>query len=129
MIDCCVDNLKEIHAVADYTLGFQRFVMASPFLLLIPNFDPTARTKDQIQVGLEMAGSIPVSEAIQRVNRNQKLPDFVDTVANLGRTGASTQMNLCYRHSLQHAAKMESDYAAFWQKMGDTYKKAMDGKM
>lgn len=129
MNDCCVDNLKEIHAIADYTFGFQRFILASPFILLIPNIDATANNNDLVQIGMEMAGSITVSEALQRVNRNQKLPDFVDTVKNLGKIASRQQMQICYLHALEHSKKGESDYNAFWMKTGDAYKNAMFGKI
>lgn len=126
MIDCCVAQLKEVHDVADYTWWFQRFILASPFVLLIPDFDPTAGTSGLLQTGLQKAGEMGVSMAITMVQKNQKMPDFVDTVKNLGKIAVGTQMNLCYHHMLRHTGK-QADIAAFWTKLGDTYKNAFFG--
>jgi hypothetical protein len=126
MIDCCVEQLKEVHEVADYTWWFQRFVLASPFVLLIPDFDPTAGTSDLLQTGVQKAGEMAFSTASAMVIKNQNMPDFVDTVKNLGKIAVGKQMQLCQYHMLRHTGR-EPEIAAFWNKLGETYKHAFFG--
>lgn len=123
MNDCCVEQLKQVHEVADYTWWFQRFILASPFVLLISDFDPSAGTGDLLQTGLQKVGEMGVSTAIGLVQKNKKMPDFVDTVKNLGKIAVSKQMQLCHYHMLRHSGK-ETEIAAFWAKLGETYKQA-----
>ncbi|HUF03759.1 MAG TPA: hypothetical protein VMM38_06245 [Aridibacter sp.] len=126
MDDCCVDTLKEIHDVAEYVWRFQRFVPASPFVLIIPEFDPTADAKDLVWTGTQKAGEMLVSKALNVMMENMSLPDLLDTVKNLGKIAVGKQMQLANYHELRHAGKDPAE-AAFWRQMGQTYKDAFYG--
>lgn len=126
MDDCCVETLKEIHDVADYVWWFQRYILASPFVLIIPDFDPTAGARDLIQTGTQKAGEMVVGKALNVMMENKSLPDFVDTVKNLGKIAVGKQMQMANYHELRHAGKDPAE-AQFWRQMGQTYNDAFYG--
>ncbi len=128
MIDCCVTQLKEIHELADYVWWFQRFVLASPFILPIPDFDTTAGTTDLLQTGIQKAGEMGVSTALTMVQKNQKMPDFVDTVQNLGEIAVHKQMAACRHHQLYHITRRGHDIAVFWERLANVYNNALQGR-
>lgn len=123
MVDCCVATLEELHEVADYFWWFQRFILASPFVLLIPDFDPTSPPSDLLQLGLQKCGEMGVSKAMNVMHKNKSLPDFVDAVKGLGTAKYYVMTQLAMAHYMQHRRK-DVEMANFWQNLAQTYTEA-----
>lgn len=123
MIDCCVAKLEEMHDVADYFWWFQRFFMASPFILLVPDFDPTSSATGLLKTGLQKCGEMGVSKAITLVNNNKSLPDFVDAVKGLDSAKYYVLTQLAMGHHNQHLFK-EKKMQGFWKNLAQTYTEA-----
>lgn len=120
MIDCCVEKLKEMHEVTDYFWWFQRFVLASPFILLVPDFDPTSSATGLLQTGLQKSGEMGVSKAITSVNQNKSLPDFVDAVKAIGKIQNGVLAQLAMGHGTNHIFR-DKEMAGFWHNLAQTY--------
>jgi hypothetical protein len=123
MIDCCVAKLGEMHDIADYYWWFQRFMMASPFILLIPDFDPTSGASDLLQTGLQKCGEMAVSKALNHVHKNKSLPDFVDAVKGLSTAKFYQMSQIAAAHAVRHTPR-EMDMANFWHNLGRVYTEA-----
>lgn len=126
MNDCCVENLKKMHAKADYFWWFQRFVAASPFVLIIPDFDPTSGLEDLLQTGTQKSIEIGYGLASNAVYKNQSLPDFADAVKAIGKISYNELRRDAQAHAVRHTPK-ELDIANFWTKMAIAYDKAFSG--
>lgn len=125
MIDCCVKQLEYMHGIADYFLWFQRFIMASPFILIIPELDPTASSRELLQSGIQKSGEIAYSLASNKIYQNKSLPDFVDAVKNIGRISYGQLSAAAASHGKSHAFNMkERDIFNFWMNMGAAYDEA-----
>jgi hypothetical protein len=92
-------------------------------VLIIPDFDPTSGVNDLVQTGTQKALEMGVSKAINVVHHNKSLPDFADTVKNLGKISAGKQMQFAQMHMLQHTGK-EPEFAAFWNAIQQAYSDA-----
>jgi hypothetical protein len=129
MNDCCVEQLNEMHEVADYFWWFQRFIAASPFILLIPDMDPTVGTKDLIATTAEKASVMTFEVANSRIHKNKTLPDFADAVRALGRISAGELAQLASSHGASHALPLrDAKIKNFWMNMSAAYVQALLGK-
>lgn len=126
MIDCCVAKLEEMHDVANYFWWFQRFIMASPFILIIPDLDPTSGTNDLLQTGLQKSGEMAYSMASNVVYKNKKLPDFVDAVKAIGKISYDRLRLMATSHATLHITK-DKDISNFWFNMAQAYNDAFNG--
>jgi hypothetical protein len=127
MIDCCVAKLEEMHKVANYFWWFQQFIMASPFILIIPDLDPTSGTNDLLQTGLQKSGEMAYSMASNVVYKNKQLPDFVDAVKAIGKISYDQLRTAAFSHGTLHITK-DRDIANFWFNMSQAYNDAFNGK-
>ena len=127
MIDCCVNKLEEMHGIANYFWWFQRFILASPFVLIIPDFDPTSETNDLLQSGIQKGVELGYSMASNIVYKNKQLPDFVDAVKAIGRISYGQLRDLATSHATLHITKDKS-IANFWFNMSRAYDDAFNGK-
>lgn len=127
MIDCCVAKLEEMHGITDYFWWFQRFIMASPFILIIPDLDPTSGTNDLLQTGLQKSGEMAYSLASNVVYKNKTLPDFVDAVKAIGKMNYDRLRLVAMAHSTHHITG-DKAIANFWFNMSQAYNDAFNGK-
>lgn len=127
MIDCCVAKLEEMHGITDYLWWFQRFIMASPFILIIPDLDPTAGANDLLQTGMQKGAELGYSMASNIVYKNKALPDFVDAVKAIGKINYDRLRLVAFAHGNSHLLK-EKDIANFWHNMSGAYFEAFNGK-
>ena len=127
MIDCCVAKLNEMHDMTNYLWWFQRFIMASPFILLIPDLDPTMGTKDLIATGMQKSAELGYTMASDIVYKNKTLPDFVDAVKAIGKTNYDYLRDLATAHQNRHILK-EKHIANFWFNLGSAYNDAFNGR-
>lgn len=123
MIDCCVKKMEELHDVTNYLWWFQRFIMASPFILLIPDFDPTAGANDLLQTGLQKSAEMAYSKAFTAVHKNKSLPDFVDAVKAIGKFNYDRLRLLAFQHGNHHLPR-EKDIANYWHTLSGVYNDA-----
>ncbi|MCW5959918.1 MAG: hypothetical protein KIS76_07130 [Pyrinomonadaceae bacterium] len=129
MDDCCIKNLENMHYVTDQFWWLQRFVLASPFILLIPDLDPTMGTKEIVEMGLEKASVYTYEQASSSLNKNKTLPDFVDTVKNIGKGSYSELRMMAAGHIGKHSFSMkERKVAGYWGSMAIAYDKAFNGQ-
>ncbi len=126
MNDCCVENLKKMHDTADYFWWFQRFIAASPFILIIPDFDPTSGMEDLVQSGLQKGIELGYPMAMSVMYKNQSLPDFADAVRAIGKISYDRLRLYAQSHAVRHTPR-EMDIANFWTKMAIAYDKAFSG--
>ena len=118
-----------LNDITDYFWWFQRFILASPFILLIPDFDPTSGTNDLIQTGLQKSGELAYSMATNTVYKNKTLPDFADAVKAIGKMNYDRLRLAAQAHAMHHSHSMkEKDIANFWHNMGQAYNDAFNGK-
>lgn len=123
MINCCLLKLEELHDVADYFWWFQRFFMASPFILLVPDFDPTSSATGLLQTGLQKCGEMGVSKAITLVNKNKSPPDFVDAVKGIITAKYYVMTQLAMGHHNHHLFR-NKEMQGFWVNLAQTYTEA-----
>ncbi len=116
-----------MHGLADYFWWFQRFVAASPFVLIIPDLDPTSGSRDLLQTGLQKSGEMAYSMASNTVYKNKTLPDFVDAVRNIGRISYGQLRDTATSHATLHITKDKS-IANFWMNMARAYDDAFSAK-
>lgn len=129
MIDCCVKQLEYMHGIADYFWWFQRFLAATPFILIIPELDPTAGSKDLLQTGLQKSGEMAYSLASNKVYKNKSLPDFVDAVKAIGRISYGQLRDAAASHGTSHAFSMkEREIMNFWMNLAMAYDEAFSGR-
>ena len=128
MDNCCVETVKKMHDITDYFWWFQRFILASPFILLIPDFDPTAGTRDLVQTGLQKSGELAYSMASNVVYKNKTLPDFADAVKAIGKMNYDRLRLEAQAHAMRHSHGMKEKHIAnFWHNMGQAYNDAFNG--
>jgi len=127
MIDCCVAKLEEMHGIANYFWWFQRFILASPFILIIPDLDPTSGTGDLLQTGLQKSGEMAYTMASNVVYKNKSLPDFVDAVKNIGRLSYGQLRDAATSHGTLHITKDKS-ITNFWFNMARAYDDAFSAR-
>lgn len=127
MIDCCVEKLKYMHGIADYFWWFQRFVAASPFILIVPELDPTSSSRELLQTGIQKSGEMAYSMASGKVYKNKALPDFVDAVKNIGRISYGQLRDAAASHATLHIPR-EMDIANFWHNMAIAYDEAFSSR-
>jgi hypothetical protein len=127
MIDCCLAKLEEMHGITNYFWWFQRFIMASPFILIIPDLDPTAETNDLIQSGIQKSVELGYSMASNVVYKNKQLPDFVDAVKAIGKISYDRLRLVAASHATLHITR-DKDISNFRFNMAQAYNDAFNGK-
>jgi hypothetical protein len=119
--------VEEMHGIANYFWWFQRFILASPFVLIIPEFDPTSETNDLLQSGIQKGVELGYSMASNIVYKNKQLPDFADAVKAIGKISYDRLRLMATSHATLHLPK-EKDIANFWMNMATAYNDAFNGK-
>ena len=132
MINCCVENFKKMHEQTNSFWWFQRFILASPFILILPDFDPTQGTNDLLQNGILKANEVSSQFATQLVRQRKSLPDFVDTVKAIGLMNYQRLSQTAMDHSNGHAIKAglsgeNKTLANFWSNLAKAYTAAFLG--
>lgn len=127
MDNCCVKKIKEMHDLVDYTWWFQMFVLSSPFILLIPDLDPTSGKSDLVQSSIQKCSEMGFGIAMNHVNKNKSLPDFVDAVKAIEKIKYDRLRLICVGHMRSHALR-EKHIANFWNRMAVVYDNAFFAK-
>jgi hypothetical protein len=131
MIDCCVKNFEVMHEITDSFWWFQRFVFASPFVLVLPDLDPTMGSKELVELGLDLTKRLTYDEALGKIQKNRGLPDFADTVKNIGSMSYNELRRQAQSHANFHIYRIsatEKKIGNFWINIVGAYDQAFSSK-
>jgi hypothetical protein len=122
MQKCCAEKIVEMQADVQAGKWLKLLLAASPFILVIPNLDPTTDLKGARDFIVEEVAKIAAEKALSNIRKGASLPDFADACRAAGCLTVGNLAKRASEHMLRHMSRPEF---FMWQQMSEAYTAAV----
>lgn len=122
MKQCCAEKIVEMQEYVQVSKWLKLLLAASPFILIIPNLDPTMNLSAAREFALEEICKIAAEKARGTLMQKVKLPDFADACKSADCLTVNYLSSMALQHSNRHLMQPEG---YLWQQMAQSYAQAV----
>ncbi len=127
MKQCCSEKIVEMQGDVQAGKWLKLLLAASPFILVVPNLDPTTDINGARDFVIEEIIKVTVEKAKSTVNKTVSLPDFADACQAADCFAVNSLAQKAWKHAVSHP--VSSPEFQIWTRMGGAYTDAVAGRV
>lgn len=127
MKKCCSEKIVEMQEDVQAGKWLKLLLAASPFILVVPNLDPTTDIDGARDFVVEEIIKISVEKAKSTVDKTVSLPDFADACQAADCFTVNSLAQKASSHAVMHS--VASTEFQIWTRMARGYAEAVAGRV